>query len=96
MEKVIYTLPLTEFTDLIKKCVREELNTSTVKSETNDQELLKISDVVKMFRVSKVTIHQWRKKGLLPYHRIASRIYFKRDELVSAMKNIEKRKRPLS
>jgi hypothetical protein len=91
MEQIIYTMPLSEFTSLIRQCVREEL-VGHYPRTTNEDELLKIEDAVKLFRVSKVTLHKWRKKGLLPYHRISSRIYFKKSELNDALQYITRKR----
>jgi excisionase family DNA binding protein len=84
MENIIYTIPLDEFTDIIKKCIREEMSSS--QPQKKDEELIKIADAVKLLGVSKVTIYKWREKGILPYHRISSRIYFKKHELLEALK----------
>ena len=92
-EKVIFTqIDLNDLTETIKKCVREELNRN--KPSEKEDELLKIEDAVKMFRVSKVTLHKWRKRGLLPFHRIASRIYFKKSELIAALNTAPRKRRP--
>lgn len=88
MEQIIYTIPIDEFTDIIKKCIREEMSTSQPLKK--EDELIKIADAVKLLGVSKVTIYKWREKGILPYHRISSRIYFKRHELIEALKSSSK------
>lgn len=90
-EKIIFTqIDLSDLTETIKKCVREELNRN--KPVIKEDELLKIKDAIKILGVSKVTLHKWRKKGILPYHRIASRIYFKKEELISALRSSNKLK----
>lgn len=92
MEQIIYfKITTEEFSDLIKKCIREELSLN--KPEKENDELLKIEDAVKFLRVSKVTIYKWRAKGILPFHRISSRIYFKKSELMEAIKISAKYKR---
>ena len=83
MENIIYSMPFEEFKSVLKKCIREEINTPKV--EPVKEELLKTEDAVKLFGVSKVTLHKWRKSGILPFHRIASRIYFKKSELIDAL-----------
>ncbi len=91
--KLIFTqVPLEELKDIISNCVRDELNRSSEKSSAPDNELLKIEDAVKIFKVSKVTLFKWRKQGILPFHRISSRIYFKRHEVLDALKKSGKYK----
>lgn len=55
--------------------------------------LIKISDVMKLLRVSKMTVHQWRKQGKLPYYRIGRLIFFKEHEVINSMKRIENAKK---
>lgn len=47
--------------------------------------LIKIDDVCEMLQISKVTIHKWKKKGLIPFHRISNRIFFKRSEVLASL-----------
>ena len=76
--------------DILSSCVREELKKHNSTSENSTEELLKIEDAVKLLRVSKVTLYKWRKKGILPYYRISSRIYFKKHELLETIKKAPK------
>ena len=53
--------------------------------EIAKEEILSIEDVQKIFNVSKVTIHKWKKKGLLPYYKMNRKVYFKRSEILGSM-----------
>jgi excisionase family DNA binding protein len=88
MENIIYSMPLEEFKTVLKKCIREEMTIS--KPEGKQEDLIRISDAVRLLKVSKITLYKWRKAGIIPYHRIASRIYFKRSELIEALRSSEK------
>lgn len=61
------------------------------KSETpppkEEEILLKRKDLAKLFGVSLVTINNWKKKGLLPFVRMNSRIFFKKSAVWAAMDN---------
>ncbi len=59
--------------------------------ETKEEELIKIEEVCKLLNVSKVTIHAWKKSGKLPFYRISNKIYFKRNEIVDALRKIERK-----
>lgn len=50
-----------------------------------EETILKRKDVSKLLGVSLVTISKWMKTGKLPYHRINSRIFFKKSEVWAAM-----------
>jgi excisionase family DNA binding protein len=43
---------------------------------------LTIEAVCEMFKVTRPTIHKWKKKQLIPFYRIGRRIYFKEHELL--------------
>jgi helix-turn-helix protein len=62
-------------------------------NESEDKTLLRRKDVSKLFTVSLVTINKWMRSGKLPYHRINSRIYFKKNEVIEAMQSPQKHKR---
>ena len=79
---------------LIKKCLKEVLKDyllENAQQETEKEEILSIEDVQKIFNVSKVTIHKWKKKGLIPYYKMNRKLYFKRSEILGSLKH-KKRK----
>ena len=86
--KIILTqIPLDELKIIISDCLRDELNKANeLPPTTTSDELIKVEDAVKLFKVSKVTLYKWRVKGILPFHRISSRIYFKKVEVMAALK----------
>lgn len=54
--------------------------------------LLSIEQVQVLLSVSKVTIHKWKKKGLITYHKLNRRLYFKRSEVLNALKKVSQKK----
>ena len=50
--------------------------------------LLKIHEVAKLLSVSKVTIHDWKRKGIIPFHRMGGRVFFKKQEVIQALKKV--------
>lgn len=73
----------TLITEAVTVAVNESLQ--NLKSISETEEILRRKDVAKELKVSLVTVSQWMKDGKLPYHRIASRIFFKRSEILEAM-----------
>lgn len=84
--KTLVILEKQDLESLFKQWAKKLDNSSNVKSELPDV-LLKIEDVCNLLKVSKVTIHKWKKEGKIPYHRISSRIFFKRSEVLSSLKS---------
>ena len=58
--------------------------------DSNDS-LMKIDEVAKFLAVSKVTIHAWKKKGILPFHRLGGRVYYKLHEVKESLSKIQKK-----
>lgn len=50
-----------------------------------DDSLLNRKEVALMLRTSLPTLNRWMKEGRIPYHRIHSRIYFRRSEVEEAL-----------
>jgi len=82
----IENINIEELKSLIKECVREEINPLFKKGQENYQEeLISIDEVTGIFKVSKVTIHKWKRKGLIPFHKVNRKLYFKKSELLKAI-----------
>ncbi|RZK18619.1 MAG: DNA-binding protein [Flavobacterium sp.] len=45
-----------------------------------------MDEVISFLKVSKVTIHNWKKKGIINSHKIGRKLYFKHAELMNAIK----------
>ena len=88
MEQTIFTsLKVEDLFDMIKKCVSEAVS---LKSKEGAQilpsdDLLNIEDIQKIFNVSKVTVHKWKKKGLIPFYKMNRKVYFKKSEVINSM-----------
>jgi len=70
------------------ECLKKVLNDYVIENkqqETAKDELLSIEDVQNIFNVSKMTIHKWKKKGLIPYYKMNRKLYFKRSEIFASM-----------
>ena len=84
-----------ELKDIVTSAVRQELSKQKQKDDSQD-DLLKIEQVREIFKVSKVTIHNWKKSGKLPFYRINSRVFFKKSEVLDALQSSKKKIPPIS
>jgi predicted DNA-binding protein YlxM (UPF0122 family) len=91
---ILHNLDEDEFKKLIKDSVFEVMELFSSKNQLTTEEyfqdeLIKLSEVAQMLKVSKVTIHTWKRKGLIPFYRISNKIYFKKHEVISTLNEIK-------
>lgn len=62
------------------------------KTETEEEELLGAATAVKVFnpQISKATLSNWVKSGLIQSHKIGARVYYKKSELLEAVTRLKK------
>ena len=48
-------------------------------------ELLSIREAAQLLDVTVQTVHEWKRRGLLKYHKLGSRSYLKRAEVLAAL-----------
>jgi len=88
---LVVTLKVGELENIINRSIEGAL--SKVPEAKPEETLMRRKEVAKFFSVSLVTVSEWMKAGKLPYHRINSRVFFKRSEILEAMGTNEKYKR---
>ena len=85
-------IPVTEFQSLIAETVRNEVSfLKQTDSQAQNDELIKLNEVAVLLNVSKVTIHSWKKSGKIPFYRISNKVYFKKNEVLEALKKVNRR-----
>ncbi len=90
---LINNLTADELRDMMRECVREELQAHTPPPpEYDPNELLTIKQVVDLLQISEVTLHNWKRKGKIPFERMQGRVYFKRGAVMDAMKSVQIKK----
>ena len=91
--KVFISLTAEHLRGLISECTKDALTVERQEKvpERILEDLLSIEDIQKVFKVSKVTVHKWKKKGLLPFYKMNRKVYFKKSEVIDAMQH-KKRK----
>lgn len=87
-----------ELSETIRSAIRSEINAINLNKQVGsidgpDGDLLKRSDVAKMFNISLVTVHSWMNSGILPFHRIGGRTFFKKKEVLESLKTIKIRRK---
>jgi hypothetical protein len=87
MSAIFTSFNVEELTGIIQKCITEILSTKAKKTSDDavNDDLLNIEDIQKLFNVSKVTVHKWKKKGLIPFYKMNRKVYFKKSEVINAM-----------
>jgi excisionase family DNA binding protein len=88
MEKqVFFSIEFSELQSLIEQAVTVAIGNSLPELKQEEpEEILSRQQVADIFGRSLVTIHDWMNKGLLPYYRMNRKVYFKRSEVMAAMK----------
>ncbi|WP_324671483.1 helix-turn-helix domain-containing protein [Hymenobacter sp. GOD-10R] len=73
----------------VRAVVRHEITlASTPASDAGTSpvnELLSIREAATLLGVTVQTIHDWKRRGLLKYHKLGSRSYLKHSEVLSAL-----------
>ena len=94
-EVIIIQMTRDELTELIRTSIQDALRKKEVLRDRPiiQSDLLKIDQVSQLLKVSKVTIHKWKKSGRIPFHRISNRIFFKEFEILESLKMISTEKK---
>jgi predicted DNA-binding transcriptional regulator AlpA len=56
-------------------------------SKEQEFSLINTEQLCKILGVSRITIYNWRKKGILPYKKISKMVYFDLHEVQKALKS---------
>lgn len=73
-----------ELKDLIQDCINLEFTKiSNLSQQPSD--LIKAKEATELLQVSKVTLYNWMKDGLISGYYLGSRLYFKKSELVESL-----------
>ena len=78
-----------QFFDDLRAVIRHELQAhapaAPVGNTAPADELLSIREAATLLGVTVQSIHEWKRRGLLPYHKLGSRSYIKRADVVGAL-----------
>jgi|TARA_B110000908_G_C10140465_1_gene396547 excisionase family DNA binding protein len=68
--------------------IKEELKVINTPKEIGVIEYIKTCDVLKLLKISKPTLIDWRKRGIIPSYRIGSQIRFVKSEVLDCLEKI--------
>lgn len=91
----ISVIPIRDLKDLIRSEMKEvlsEIANGNLSGSSDSDEVIKRKDIAEMFGVSLVTVHDWMTKGILPHYKMNGRTYFKKSEVIKAMKLVKIRR----
>jgi excisionase family DNA binding protein len=97
MQGIITTgVDYAQLLDDVRAVVRHELQTHTPApppETTSAEELLTIRQAATYMGVCVATIHDWKKRGLLTYHKMGGRSYLKKAEMLAALTSQQRTKK---
>ncbi len=85
--ELVLTTPK-QLQDFIDHSIDEAFARNSKEETSTPDKLLTVNDLCDLFGKTKVTIHAWKRNGLIPYHRISGRIFFKKEEVMAALKSV--------
>ncbi|MCO4291348.1 helix-turn-helix domain-containing protein [Solitalea sp. MAHUQ-68] len=82
MQQVILTsIPLNQLCAVLAEHLRTEF--ANLEINPPQDRLLTFDEAAEILSVSKVTLTEWRKRGIMPYQKIGKRVYFKQSDLLT-------------
>ena len=87
MDHIIVTgVPYAQLLDDVRAVVRHEIDKQHAVPPTTEQDqLLTVSQAAELLDVCQATIHDWKKRGVVPYLKMGGRTYLKKSELMAAL-----------
>lgn len=87
-----------QFLEDVRAIIRHELHhtppTQVATHPSIADELLSIREAATLLGVTVQTVHEWKRRGLLKYHKLGSRSYLKRADVVAALQGIQRTAKP--
>ncbi len=92
-QKPLFTLTIGEFIELTKSLVNEAIKEISEQKHATEaisgnDENFNIMELAGFLRCSKVSVHNYKKKGL-PFYRVGRKILFKKLEVLEFMKKLK-------
>ena len=86
-----------QFLDDVRAIVRHERSSIPAAPATGTSpadELLSIQEAAQMLGVTVQTVHEWKRRGLLKYHKLGSRSYLKKADVLAALQGHQRSEKP--
>lgn len=81
---MLVELTTPELKDLIENSMSKAIQKAKLVNQSVD-EILNIKQAAALLGVSLPTLHKYKKKGIIPYHKNGGRVFFKKAELVNSI-----------
>lgn len=84
----------------VRAVVRHELNhhvplaAPTGAISTLGEELLTVREAAQVLDVTVQTVHDWKRRGMLKYHKLGSRTYIKKADVLEALNGHQRNAKP--
>lgn len=88
--KPLYALTIGEFIELMKSTATSVMSVPTETKSEEKEEHFTIDQLSMFLNCTKMTVHNYKKRGL-PYYRIGRKILFKKSEVLEFMRKTVKR-----
>ena len=78
---------LEQLLDAMRPVIRHELalaQPAAVPAQQSDEDPLTVRAAAGVLRVSVATVHEWKRRGLLPYFKLGGRVYLRRSDVLAA------------
>ncbi len=59
--------------------------TEVAKADNNSDDFIKVDEVMKILKISKPTVYEYRKRGIIQSYTMGRNVYYKRSEIVEAL-----------
>jgi excisionase family DNA binding protein len=87
-----------QWLDDVRAVIRHELSNASTPAPAHStppaDELLSIREAAQMLGVTVQTVHEWKRRGLLKYHKLGSRSYLKRADVLTALQGHHRSEKP--
>ena len=83
----------TQFLEDVRAVVRHEISHQAPAPAAGPppaEQLLTVREAATLLNVTVQTVHDWKKRGMLKYHKLGSRTYFKRADVLAALQGYQR------
>jgi excisionase family DNA binding protein len=89
MQQLILSgVPYTQLLDDLRLLIRSEVQNTPISVPTpasEQDQLLSVREAAQLLDVCPQTIHEWKRRGLLKFHKLSGRTYLKRTDVLAAL-----------
>jgi len=86
---VLYAQLLDDLRTLVRNEVQDTLPKAS-NNEPQEDQLLTVREAAEMLDVCPQTVHEWKRRGLLKFHKLAGRTYLKRADVLAALQGYQR------